>query len=221
MVWLVDTELWSGLLLTLVIAFLAIEFSFPLGLLLALGRRSKMPIVKSFSVIYIELFRAVPLITILFMSSVMLPIFLTEGIHIDKLLRAIIGIVIFMSSYMAEAVRGGIQAIPQDQFDAADSLGLSYYQSMRLVIIPQALKFALPALINTAVAIMKDTSLVLIIGLYDLLGIVQSALSNSNWLGFSVEGYLFAAIIYWFFCFSMSRYSQYIERQYRIPGYLE
>ena len=218
---LVETDLWSGLLLSLIIAFLTIEFSLPMGLLLALGRRSGMPIVKACSVIYIELFRAVPLITILFMSSVMFPIFLHESYHIDKLLRAIIGIILFMSSYMAEAIRGGLQAVPKDQYDAANSLGFSYYQQQRLIILPQALKIAIPALINTSVAIIKDTSLVLIIGLYDLLGIVKSALSNSSWLGFSIEGYVFAGFVFWMMCFSLSRYSQYIERKYRIPGYLE
>jgi len=209
----VETSQWGGLMLTLVLAVVGMVLALPLGILLALGRRSRMPVIRAASVTYIELWRGVPLITVLFMASVMLPLFLPEGATLDKLLRAMIGIVLFQSAYMAEVVRGGLQAIPTGQYEAAESLGLGYWQSMGLIILPQALKLVIPGIVNTFIALFKDTTLVLIIGLFDLLGIVQQAFADPNWLGYSVEGYLFAGFVFWAFCFGMSRYSQALERE--------
>ncbi len=209
----VETSKWGGLSLTLILAGVGIAASLPLGIVLALGRRSKMPIVKSVSVVFIEFWRGVPLITVLFMSSVMLPLFLPEGTNFDKLLRAMIGIALFQSAYMAEVVRGGLAAIPKGQYEAGEALGLSYWQSMGLIILPQALKLVIPGIVNTFIALFKDTTLVLIIGLFDLLAIIQQAFADPDWLGFSIEGYVFAASIFWIFCFSMSRYSMALEKK--------
>jgi general L-amino acid transport system permease protein len=209
----VETSRWGGLTLTLVLSAVGMAASFPLGILLALGRRSSMPIVKSLSVVFIEFWRGVPLITVLFMSSVMLPLFLPEGTHFDKLLRAMIGIALFQSAYMAEVVRGGLQAIPSGQYEAAQALGLSYWRSMGLIILPQALKLVIPGIVNTFIALFKDTTLVLIIGLFDMLAMIQAALADPNWLGFAIEGLTFAAFVYWIFCFGMSRYSMSLERK--------
>jgi general L-amino acid transport system permease protein len=209
----VETSRWGGLTLTLVLASIGMAASFPIGLLLALGRRSKMPIVRSVSIIFIEFWRGVPLITVLFMSSVMLPLFLPEGTNFDKLLRAMIGITLFQSAYMAEVVRGGLAAIPKGQYEAAQALGLSYWKSMGLIILPQALKLVIPGIVNTFISLFKDTTLVLIIGLFDLLAMIQSALTDPNWLGYAVEGFTFAALVYWVFCFGMSRYSMALERK--------
>jgi len=209
----VETSRWGGLTLTLVLASVGMAASFPLGILLALGRRSTMPIVKSVSVVFIEFWRGVPLITVLFMSSVMLPLFLPEGTHFDKLLRAMIGIALFQSAYMAEVVRGGLQAIPKGQYEAAQALGLSFWKSMGLIILPQALKLVIPGIVNTFIALFKDTTLVLIIGLFDMLAMIEAALADPNWLGYAIEGLTFAAFVYWVFCFSMSRYSMARERK--------
>ncbi|WP_043531021.1 amino acid ABC transporter permease [Litchfieldella xinjiangensis] len=209
----VETHRWGGLMLTLVLAVVGMVAALPIGTLLALGRRSKMPIVKSFSVIFIEFWRGVPLITVLFMASVMLPLFLPTGMNVDRLVRALIGITLFQSAYMAEVIRGGLQAIPRGQEEAAAALGMGYWKRMGLIVLPQALKMMIPGIVNTFISLFKDTTLVMIIGLFDLLGIVQAALSDSRWLGFSVEGYAFAALVFWIFCFSMSRYSQYLERK--------
>ena len=208
----VPTHQWGGLMLTLVLAVVGIVLSLPLGILLALGRRSEMPVIKAACVTYIELWRGVPLITVLFMASVMLPLFFPEEVTLDKLLRAMIGIVMFQAAYMAEVVRGGLQAIPKGQYEAAEALGLGYWQSMGLIILPQALRLVIPGIVNTFIALFKDTTLVLIIGLFDLLGIVQQAFADPDWLGYSVEGYLFAGLVYWAFCFGMSRWSQRLER---------
>ena len=209
----VETSRWGGLMLTLVLAGVGIVAALPGGVLLALGRRSEMPVVKALCIAFIELWRGVPLITVLFMASVMLPLFLPEGVNFDKLLRALIGIVLFQSAYMAEVVRGGLQAIPKGQYEAAAALGLSYWRMMGLVVLPQALKLVIPGIVNTLIALFKDTSLVLIIGLFDLLAIVQAAFTDPNWLGFAVEGYVFAGLVFWVFCFGMSRYSQHLERR--------
>ena len=209
----VETSRWGGLTLTLILSSVGMAASLPLGVVLALGRRSHMPIVKSLSVVFIEFWRGVPLITVLFMSSVMLPLFLPEGTHFDKLLRAMIGIALFQSAYMAEVVRSGLQAIPKGQYEAAQALGLSYWQSMGLIILPQALKLVIPGIVNTFIALFKDTTLVLIIGLFDMLAMIQAALADPNWLGYAVEGLTFAALVYWVFCFSMSRYSLALERK--------
>ena len=209
----VPTRQWGGLMLTLTVAIVGIVGSLPLGVILALGRRSQMPLVRSLSVVFIEFWRGVPLITVLFMASVMLPLFVPSEVEFDKLLRALIGIMFFWSAYMAEVVRGGLQAIPRGQEEAAKALGLGYWRRMGLIILPQALKLVIPGIVNTFIALFKDTSLVLIIGLFDLLAIIRAGLTDTNWLGFATEGYVFAALMFWIFCFGMSRYSQYIERR--------
>ncbi|WP_322988520.1 amino acid ABC transporter permease, partial [Hoeflea sp.] len=189
--------------------------SIPLGILLALGRQSKLPIIKTLSVMFIELWRAVPLITVLFMASVMLPLFMPQGTTVDKLLRALIGVTLFSSAYLAEVVRGGLQALPRGQYEAAASLGLSYWKSMGLIILPQALKHVIPGIVNTFIALFKDTSLVSIVGIFDLLNTVQSAASDVSWGSptQAISGYLFAGFVFWVFCFAMSRYSMYMERR--------
>ncbi|WP_299863120.1 amino acid ABC transporter permease [uncultured Hoeflea sp.] len=211
----VETALWGGLLVTLVVAIVGIVVSFPLGILLALGRRSEMPIVKMFCIIFIEFWRGVPLITVLFMSSVMLPLFLPEGVSFDKLLRALIGVALFSSAYMAEVIRGGLQAIPKGQYEAANAMALTFWQGTRLVIMPQALKLVIPGIVNTFIGLFKDTSLVLIIGLFDLLGIVQQNMTDPNWISPATPatGFVFAAFVFFIFCFGMSRYSAYMERR--------
>ncbi|MCW4153031.1 amino acid ABC transporter permease [Halomonas sp. 18H] len=209
----VPTREWGGLMLTLTVATVGIVGSLPIGVVLALGRRSQMPLVRSLCVVFIEFWRGVPLITVLFMASVMLPLFVPTEVEFDKLLRALIGIMFFWSAYMAEVVRGGLQAIPSGQEEAAKALGLGYWRRMGLIVLPQALKLVIPGIVNTFIALFKDTSLVLIIGLFDLLAIIRAGLTDSNWLGFATEGYVFAALMFWVFCFSMSRYSQYIERR--------
>lgn len=209
----VETGKWGGLSLTLVLAFVGILAALPFGVLLALGRRSEMPIIRSICIIFIEVWRGVPLISVLFMASVMLPLFLPEGMNFDKLLRALIGIVMFQSAYMAEVIRGGLQAIPKGQYEAAEAMGMSYWKSMSLIILPQALKLVIPGIVNTFIALFKDTTLVLIIGLFDVLAAVQSAIVDPAWRNVSTEGYVFAAFMFWIFCFSMSRYSQALERK--------
>lgn len=209
----VPTELWGGLMVSLVVAACGIAGSFPVGIILALGRRSRMPIARWASILFIELVRAVPLITILFMSSVMLPLFLPEGVSFDKLLRALIAVMLFSGAYMAETIRGGLQAIPRGQFEAADALGLNYAQKMGLIVLPQALKLVIPGICNSFVGLSKDTSLVLIIGIFDLLGIIQLNLTDAKWFAPNVamSGYVFAAIVFWCICFSISRYSAWLE----------
>jgi general L-amino acid transport system permease protein len=209
----VENGRWGGLPLTLILSVVGIVCSFPLAILLALGRRSELPAVRALCVGFIEFVRGVPLISVLFMASVMFPLFLPEGVTIDKLLRAQVGIILFTAAYLAEAVRGGLQAVARGQFEAADALGLSYWKKTGLVILPQALKTSIPALVNQFISMFKDTSLVIIIGLFDLLSTAKAALSDPPWRPFYVEAYLFAALIYWAFCFFMSRYSQYIERR--------
>jgi general L-amino acid transport system permease protein len=211
----VETSLWGGLLVTLVVAIVGIVVSFPFGILLALGRRSKMPIIKMLSIIFIEFWRGVPLITVLFMSSVMLPFFLPDGVSFDKLLRALVGVTLFASAYMAEVIRGGLQAIPKGQYEAGDAMALTFWQSMRLIILPQALTLVIPGIVNTFIGLFKDTTLVLIIGIFDLLGIVQLNFTDANWASAKTPatGLIFAAIIYFIFCFGMSRYSMYMERR--------
>jgi general L-amino acid transport system permease protein len=210
----VETLLWSGLPLTLILATVGMALGFPLGVLLALGRRSELPAVRAICVAYIELVRGVPLITVLFMASVMLPLFLPTGLTIDKLVRAQLAFILFSAAYLAEIVRGGLQAIPKGQYEAADSLGLGYWQRTRLIILPQALSLVIPPLVNSFIATFKDTSLVIIIGLFDLLGTANAALADPNWQGFHIEAYVFAGAIYFAFCFFMSRYSVMLEREF-------
>jgi general L-amino acid transport system permease protein len=209
----VETSLWGGLFLTTLLGVVGIVASFPLGVLLALGRQSNMPIAKSICIVFIETVRAAPLITILFMASVMIPLFLPEGMNFNKLLRVLIGITLFSSAYMAEVIRGGLQAIPKGQYEAADSMGLNYWQSMILVILPQALKLVIPGIVNTFIGLFKDTTLVYIVGMTDLLGIIQLAKQDPIWLGTAIEGYAFAGFVFWAACFGMSRYSMRIERK--------
>jgi general L-amino acid transport system permease protein len=204
---------WGGLMLTLAITLCALVVAFPLGILLALGRRSDMPVIRALCVAFIELWRGVPLITVLFMASVMLPLFLPEGTDVDKLLRALIGVALFTSAYIAEVVRGGLQAVPREQTEAAAALGLGYWQTMAFVVLPQALRHVIPGLINTVIGLFKDTTLVLIIGMFDFLGIIQAALTDPDWLGFALEGYVFAALVYWSICFALSRMSRLVERR--------
>jgi general L-amino acid transport system permease protein len=209
----VPTSKWGGLSLTLILSYVGIVAALPFGVVLALGRRSEMPMIRMICVTFIELWRGVPLISVLFMASVMLPLFLPEGMDFNKLMRALIGITMFQSAYMAEVIRGGLQAIPKGQFEAASALGLGYWRSMSLIILPQALKLVIPGIVNTFIALFKDTTLVLIIGLMDILATVQSSIIDPAWHGVSTEGYLFAAFCFWIFCFSMSRYSQSLERK--------
>jgi len=211
----VPTQLWGGLLVTMVISFVGIAVSLPLGILLALGRRSQLPVVKMLSVIFIEMVRGVPLVTVLFMASVMLPLFLPAGMTFDRLLRALVGVSLFASAYMAEVIRGGLQAIPKGQYEGADSLGLGYWQKMVLIVLPQALKLVIPGIVNTFIGLFKDTSLVYIIGMFDLLGIVRQNFSDTNWSSpqTPASGLLFAGFVFWVFCFGMSRYSIWMERR--------
>ena len=209
----VENERWGGLILTLLLTTFGVAFAFPLSILLALGRRSDMPVIRGLCVGYIELIRGVPLISLLFMASVMLPLFLPHGVTIDKLLRAQIAMIMFAAAYLAEVVRGGLQAIPKGQYDAAHALALPYWRRTYLIILPQALRISVPPLMNTFIAFFKDTSLVLIIGLFDLLSTVKISLNEPAWTGFGVEAYLFASMVYFVFCYSMSRYSQRLEQQ--------
>jgi len=211
----IDTNDWGGLLITLVVAITGIVASLPLGILLALGRRSTMPAARIISTVFIEFWRGVPLITVLFMASVMLPLFLPEGVNFDNLLRALVGVMLFSAAYMAEVVRGGLQAIDKGQFEGSSAVGLTYWQSMRLVILPQALTHVIPGIVNTFIGLFKDTTLVSIIGLFDLLGAGQSALADAAWASpvQSHSMYLFIAAIFFVFCFGMSRYSIYMENK--------
>jgi general L-amino acid transport system permease protein len=210
----VETSLWNGLPLTLILATFGMVFAFPLAILLALGRRSRLPAVRAICVGYIELVRGVPAITLLFMASVMLPLFLPTGMTIDKLLRAQVAIILFAAAYLAEIIRGGLQAIPRGQYEAADSLGLGYWRRTRLIVLPQALAMVIPPLVNNFIGSFKNTSLVVIIGLFDLLGAANAALTDANWQGFYIEAYVFTAAIYFTFCFFMSRYSLMLEREF-------
>ncbi len=211
----VETALWGGFMLTLVVAVTGIVVSLPLGVLLALGRRSNLPVIKLLSIIFIEVWRGVPLVTVLFMASVMLPLFLPQGVTFDKLLRALIGVALFASAYMAEVIRGGLQAMPKGQYEGADALGLSYWQKTNLIILPQALKMVIPGIVNTFIGLFKDTSLVYIIGLFDLLGTVRNNFADAEWSAPTVPatGLIFAGFIFWICCFGMSRYSMFMERR--------
>jgi general L-amino acid transport system permease protein len=211
----VATEQWGGLLVTLIVAITGIVASMPLGILLALGRRSEMPVVRTLSTVFIEIVRGVPLITVLFMASVMFPLFMPPGVNPDKLLKALVGVSLFSAAYMAETIRGGLQAIPKGQYEASMAVGLSYWRMMLLVVMPQALKTVIPGIVNSFISLFKDTSLVSIIGIFDLFNMVQSGFNDATWASAQTgnTGYFALALIYWAFCFAMSRYSQYIERK--------
>jgi len=209
----VDTVLWGGVLVTIVVASVGIVFSLPLGILLALGRRSHMPAVRTLSVIFIEFVRGVPLVTVLFMAGVMLPLFVPESLSPDKLVRALVGIAIFASAYMAEVVRAGLQAVPKGQYEGAMAVGLRYWQMMRLIILPQALKVTIPNIVNTYIGLFKDTTLVFIVGIFDLLRTIEVARIDPKWATpvTSTTGYVVAAIFYLIFCYGMSRYARAME----------
>ena len=211
----VETNAWGGLSLTFIISIFALTFCFPVGLFLALGRRSSYPVIRYSSIGFIEFWRGVPLITVLFMASVMFPMFLPEDTYMDKLVRVIIAITLFESAYMAEVVRGGLQALPRGQYDAGKSLGMGYWRLHLLVIMPQALKLVIPGIANTFLALVKDTPLILVVGLLELIGMIDMAKTNPKWLGFAAEGYVFAGLVFWIICYSMSRYSQSLERKYK------
>lgn len=210
----VPTDQWGGLPLTIMLATFGIVLAFPLAVLVALGRRSHLTAIRSVCVIYVELVRGVPLISVLFMASFMFPLFMPPGTSPDVLLRVLVGITLFAAAYLAETVRGGLQAIPKGQVEAAQSLGMSYWQTQRKIVLPQALAIVLPGIMNNFIAIFKDTSLVTIVSLYELTGSLGLALnSDADWRPYKIEGYLFIAMIYFAFCFSMSRYSLWVEKR--------
>ncbi|MBM4350681.1 MAG: amino acid ABC transporter permease [Deltaproteobacteria bacterium] len=209
----VESTQWGGLPLTLLLAVFGLTAAYPLGVILALGRRSRMPGVKILCILYIEMIRGVPLISLLFMSSIIFPLFLPEGVTFNKILRAQVAIILFTAAYIAEVVRGGLQGMSRGQYEAAESIGLNYYLTMRLVILPQALKIVIPPTVSILISAFKDTSLVVIIALFDLLKTTQSVLSNPEWMGFSREAYVFVAILYFLGCFSMSNYSRKLEKE--------
>ncbi|SRR5260221_2913091 len=210
---IVPTRMWGGFMLTLVIAAVGIVLALPLGILLALGRRSELPVVHLISVVVIEFVRGVPLITVLFMANVMLPLFLPPGMTIDPLLRILVGFTVFTAAYLAEVVRGGLQAIGRGQYEGAASLGLGYWSMMRLIVLPQALRISIPAIVNTINGSFMDTTLVAVVGLYDFLNIVRTGSHDANWIGTEIEGFVFCAAVYWVICYGMSRYSVHLERK--------
>ena len=216
----VETAVWGGLFLTLVVSYVGMAMSLPLGIILALGRRSKMPIVQWVCVFFIEVCRGVPLITVLFMAGILLPLFLPTGVNFDKLLRALFGLSLFAAAYMAEVIRGGLQAIPKGQYEGAQSLGLGYWTMMRLIILPQAITIVIPGIVNTFIGLFKDTSLVYIISIFELLYTVRNSFSDPTWAASTVptSGLVFAALVFWIFCFGMSRYSKFTEDRLRV-GY--
>ena len=211
----VETGAWGGLSLTFIISFFCLIFCFPIGMMFALGRRSQFPSIRYISIGFIEFWRGVPLITVLFMSAVMFPMFLPEDFFIDKLVRAIIAISLFEAAYVAEVIRGGLQALPRGQYEAAKSLGMGYWKMHIFVILPQALKLVIPGIANTFLALVKDTPLIFVVGLLEIVGMLNLAKTNPKWLGFAMEGYVFAAIIFWIICYAMSKYSYNLEQKYK------
>jgi general L-amino acid transport system permease protein len=209
----VETDQFGGILLTLIIGVTGISFSLPIGILLALGRRSKMPILRIMCVLFVEFIRGVPLITLLFIASTMLNYFLPPGTVFDLLMRVLIMVTLFSAGYIAEVVRGGLQGIPSGQYEAAESLGLTYLKAIWLIILPQALKISIPGIVNTFIGLFKDTTLVLIIGMFDPLGVGRASLADTAWAGVAREVYIFVALFFFICCFSMSRYSLFLERK--------
>jgi len=209
----IETGAWGGLSLTLIVSAFALILCFPIGMFLALGRRSELPVIKYSSIGFIEIWRGVPLITVLFMSAVMFPMFLPDGTYMDKLMRVIIAITLFEAAYMAEVIRGGLQALPRGQYDAAKSLGMGYWRMHLFVILPQALKLVIPGIANTFLALVKDTPLIFVVGLLELAGMIGLAKTNPKWLGMAIEGYVFAGLVFWAICYTMSRYSQRLEKR--------
>ena len=209
----VETGAWGGLSLTFIVSAFALILCFPIGMFLALGRRSNLPAIRYTSIGFIELWRGVPLITVLFMSAVMFPMFLPDGTYVDKLIRVLIAITLFEAAYMAEVIRGGLQALPKGQYEAAKSLGMGYWRMHFLIILPQALKLVIPGIANTFLALVKDTPLIFVVGLLELAGMVNLAKTNPKWLGMAMEGYVFAGLVFWIICYAMSRYSQNLEKK--------
>jgi general L-amino acid transport system permease protein len=210
---LVETREWGGLMLTLFLTIYAGLIAIPLGVLLALGRRSRLPLVRFASVVFIEFWRGVPIITVIFLASLLLPLIMPTGFDVDRLARAVIGLAFVIAAYMAEAVRGGLQALPDGQTEAAEALGLGYWRIQRAIVLPQALRIALPAMTNEFIALFKNTTLVLIVSIFDLLGIAQAALADPAWVGMNMEAYVFAGAIYWFACFGLSQWSRSREKR--------
>ena len=211
----VETNSWGGLSLTFIISIFALIFCFPVGIFLALGRRSSTPVTRYSSIGFIEFWRGVPLITVLFMASVMFPMFLPDGTYMDKLIRVIIAITLFEAAYMAEVIRGGLQALPRGQYDAGKSLGMGYWRLHLLVIMPQALKLVIPGIANTFLALVKDTPLIFVVGLLEIVGMLNLAKTNPKWLGFAMEGYVFASVLFFIICYAMSKYSYNLEQKYK------
>jgi len=211
----VPSDRWGGLPLTFLLSTVGFAVAFPLSVALALGRRSQMPVIRTLSIAYIELIRGVPLVTFLFMATVMFPLFLPQSFTIDKLVRAQIAFVLVIAAYLAEVVRAGLEAIPRGQHEAAASMGFSFWPATILIVLPQALRVTIPALVNTFISFFKDTSLVAVIGLFDLLGAAKTVIVDPKWIGFGVEVYLFAAAVYFAFCYAVSRYTQHLEKVLR------
>jgi len=209
----IETGAWGGLSLTFIVSAFALILCFPIGMFLALGRRSKLPAIRYSSIGFIELWRGVPLITVLFMSAVMFPMFLPDGTYVDKLIRVLVAITLFEAAYMAEVIRGGLQALPKGQYEAAKSLGMGYWKMHFLIVLPQALKLVIPGIANTFLALVKDTPLIFVVGLLELAGMVNLAKTNPEWLGMAMEGYVFAGLVFWVVCYAMSRYSQNLEKK--------
>jgi len=209
----IETGAWGGLSLTLIVSAFALILCFPIGMFLALGRRSELPVIRYSSIGFIEIWRGVPLITVLFMSAVMFPMFLPDGTYMDKLMRVVIAITLFEAAYMAEVIRGGLQALSRGQYDAAKSLGMGYWRMHLLIILPQALKLVIPGIANTFLALVKDTPLIFVVGLLELAGMIGLAKTNPKWLGMAIEGYVFAGLVFWVICYAMSRYSQRLEKR--------
>jgi len=209
----IETGAWGGLSLTFIVSAFALILCFPIGMFLALGRRSRLPAIRYSSIGFIELWRGVPLITVLFMSAVMFPMFLPDGTYVDKLIRVLIAITFFEAAYMAEVIRGGLQALPKGQYEAAKSLGMGYWRMHLLIVLPQALKLVIPGIANTFLALVKDTPLIFVVGLLELAGMVNLAKTNPEWLGMAMEGYVFAGLVFWVICYAMSRYSQNLEKK--------
>lgn len=210
---LVETREWGGLMLTLFLTVYAGLIAIPLGILLALGRRSRLPLIRFISVVFIEFWRGVPIITVIFLASLLLPLIVPTGFDVDRLARAVIGLAFVIAAYMAEAVRGGLQALPDGQSEAAQALGLGYWRIQRMIVLPQALRIALPAMTNEFIALFKNTTLVLIVSIFDLLGIAQAALADPAWVGMNMEAYVFAGAIYWLVCFGLSQWSRLREKR--------
>jgi general L-amino acid transport system permease protein len=207
----VETRDWGGVLLTSFMAVFGGLIAFPLGILLALGRQSKLPVIRLLSVVFIEFWRGVPIIAVIFLASLLLPLILPGGLNVDKVVRALVGLALVIAAYMAEAVRGGLQALPKGQYEAGEALGLGYWQKTALIVLPQALRISVPALVNEFIALVKNTTLVLIVSLFDVLGIVHAALADPKWVGLTMEAYAFAGAVFWIACFGLSMWSQRLE----------